>query len=61
MNGLLVEDQNEKKMQEAIEMLIGDEELRIKLGEKAVDVREKYSIEKIAKEWEKIINKVIDK
>jgi len=55
-NGILIEDQNKKKMKEAIELLIKDESLRKKLANEAKKVKEKYSIEKIVKKWEKVIN-----
>ena len=59
VNGLLVEDQNKKKLKKTIELLIKDEKLRDKLAKEAIKVREKYSIEKIAEEWERIIKKVV--
>ncbi len=60
-NGILVENQNEEKLKEAIELLIKDENLRKKLAKEAVKVKEKYSIEKIADEWENAIEEVLKK
>ena len=60
-NGLLVENQNKEELKKAIELLIKNKSLRDKLSKEAIKVKEKYSIEKIAKEWENIINKVIAK
>ena len=57
VNGILVKNQDENGLKEAIELLIKDEELRKKLSKEAIKVREKYSIEKIVKEWEKVIKK----
>jgi len=59
-NGILVENQNKEKLREAIELLIKDENLRKKLAKEALKVRSKYSLEKIGKEWEKIIKDVCE-
>ena len=59
VNGILIENQNKEKLKEAIEKLIEDENLREKLGKNALQVREKYSIDKIAKEWEGIIKEAV--
>ncbi len=58
VNGILVEDQNEEKLREALERLIDDAELRHRLGEEAKKARENYSIEKIGGEWERLIREV---
>ncbi|WP_292654755.1 glycosyltransferase family 4 protein [Nitratifractor sp.] len=60
INGILVENQNEEKLREALERLIEAPELRNKLGEEAKKVREKYSIEKISGEWEQLIRRVAE-
>ena len=59
VNGILIENQNKEKLKEAIEKLIEDGNLREKLGKNALQVREKYSIDKIAKEWEGIIKEAV--
>ena len=58
-NGLLVKNQDSKELQNAIELLIKNEELRNYLGANAIKVREKYNIQKIVDEWEKIIKEII--
>ncbi len=60
INGILVENQNQQKLQEAIEKLIENKDLRERLSKEAIKVRDKYSIEKIIKEWENIIYKVVN-
>ena len=60
VNGILVENQNIEKLALQIQRLINDKDLREKLGNEAIRVREKYSIEKIANQWENLINKVIN-
>jgi len=59
-NGLLVENQNKEELKKAIELLINNQELREKLSKEALKVREKYSLEKIVSEWDKVIKKVVD-
>ena len=60
VNGILVENQNIEKLKETIENLINNKSLRDKLSKEAIKVREKYSIDKISKEWEDVINKVLN-
>jgi len=57
-NGILVN--NKQQLKESIELLIENKKLREKLANEAIKVREKYSIEKIAKEWENVIKEVIN-
>ena len=58
INGLLIENQNQKELKESIELLIENQNLRDRLANEAIKVEEKYNIDKIAKEWEKIIEKI---
>ena len=57
INGLLVENGNLKQMAQKIESLIINENIRNKIGQKALDVNKKYSIEKIIKEWDILIER----
>ncbi len=59
-NGVLIENQNREKFQQTLENLINDKKLRTNLSCEAVKVRDKYSIEKIARKWENVIKEVID-
>jgi len=59
-NGILVENQNREKLKEAIELLIKDKNLREKLANEAIKIKDKYSIEKIADRWEQVIKEVIN-
>ncbi len=59
VNGLLIENQNEESLKEAIELLIKDKELREKLSLEAIKAKERYSIEKIANEWHRVIEGVV--
>ena len=55
INGLLVETNNETELAHSLDELILDEVFRNKLAAKAIDVREKYSFEKVAKMVEQFI------
>ena len=59
-NGILVEKQNVKKLASQIQRLINDKDVREKLGSKAMKAKEKYSIEKIANQWEVLLVRVIN-
>jgi glycosyltransferase involved in cell wall biosynthesis len=59
IDGILVENQNTRRLSQAIQKLIEDEELRSTLANEAIKVRERYSIDKIANEWESLISKVV--
>ena len=58
INGILVENQNIDKLALSIQELIDNKDLREKLSKEAIKVREKYSIEKIANKWEKIMKRL---
>ncbi len=59
VNGILVENQNTKQLSYQIHRLIEDRNLRQRLVEESVKIKEKYNIVKITREWEEVINKVI--
>ena len=61
VNGVLVENQNVEQLAFQMQRLIDDKDLREKLSHEAIKVKEKYSIEKIANEWENLINEVVKK
>lgn len=50
-DGLLVENQNQDLMYEAIENLIQNKEKRLLLGKNAIESAKKYSIENVGKQW----------
>ena len=55
VDGLLVPPNNIPELVLAIEKLIDDESLRKEMAEKAIEVRERFSMEKITQQWERII------
>ncbi len=56
-NGYLIKDRNEEEMISKIELLIGDDKLRNKLGKNARLKSKNYSNEVVLDKWSKIINK----
>ena len=59
INGILVENQNRKKLAQTMQRLMNDAELRDRLSKEAIKVKEKYQMEKIAKQWEEIFKRVV--
>ncbi len=58
-NGLLVPQNDEEKMAEAMEQILSDEAFAKKIGTNARELQETLAPEKIYGEWEKFILKVI--
>ncbi|MDC0509687.1 glycosyltransferase family 4 protein [Gammaproteobacteria bacterium] len=55
-NGLLVNPQDyEVGLEKALDKLISDKELRVKLSKNSVLLGKKYSVDKIMKEWNKVL------
>jgi len=61
VDGILVEDQNMKKMEEAICALIDDDVRRKKLGEAGLINIQRFSIDKIGDRWIKLLETVAGK
>ena len=59
VDGILVEDQNVQKMQEAICRLIEDDVLRRNLAMNAIKDVQRFSIQKISNKWVSTIDKVV--
>ena len=58
-NGLLVENQNEAALADAVLKILSDENLSQKLSKNARKITEEYSKEKICAQWSSYILKVI--
>lgn len=52
VDGLLVPDQDSTALQKALQKLMLDDDLRARYAARAVEVRERFSIEKISSMWE---------
>ena len=59
-NGILVEDQNFEELANEIRALTMDNDMRKKIASEAIRVKEKFSLEKIVKQWDSVIQKVLD-
>lgn len=58
INGILVENQNTEELAFQMQRLIDNKDLRKNLSNEAKKVKEKYSIEKIANEWNLLLEKI---
>ena len=54
VDGFLIPPGNLEELTQTLERLMYDEPLRRRLGERAVDVRERFSLKRIATMWEKL-------
>jgi len=55
-NGLLVKDQDFDALKQAMERMIKDEKLYLRCKENALESVQKFSMEKIKKEWERFLD-----
>ncbi|MEY3788050.1 MAG: hypothetical protein RLZ75_2257 [Pseudomonadota bacterium] len=58
IDGLLVPAGNIVALTAALDRLMSDKELRLRLAERAIEVRERFSIEKITQLWEQLFDEV---
>lgn len=58
-DGLLVSNGNEDALVKAMDRLLGDQELRLRLSGNARDIVRRYSEKKIMDQWESCINKAV--
>lgn len=59
VDGILVENQNIDKLSEAMSNLMQDEDLRIRLSENALNSVRRFTVDRIADQWEYLFNKLI--
>tara|TARA_R110002049_G_scaffold197763_1_gene367830 strand:- start:6450 stop:7523 length:1074 start_codon:yes stop_codon:yes gene_type:complete len=57
-NGLLIDDQNIVEMQESLELLITDRDLRKNLSNNAISSLERFSMKTIITKWEELFDKI---
>jgi glycosyltransferase involved in cell wall biosynthesis len=55
IDGLLVPPEDPAALARAIDRLVGDKALRSKLGARATDVRERFSLDRIAELWANLL------
>lgn len=58
IDGLLVPPENVASLAAALDRLMGDPDLRRNFGARAVEARERFSIETIAAKWEKLFEEI---
>lgn len=58
LDGLLVPPRAVAGLTEALGQLMGDDALRRKLAGRAVDVRERFAIERVADKWKNLFEEV---
>jgi glycosyltransferase involved in cell wall biosynthesis len=58
IDGLLVPAGNIVALTAALDRLMSNKELRLKLAERAIEVRERFSIEKVTQLWEQLFDEV---
>jgi GalNAc-alpha-(1->4)-GalNAc-alpha-(1->3)-diNAcBac-PP-undecaprenol alpha-1,4-N-acetyl-D-galactosaminyltransferase len=61
VNGILVKNQDFEALGNALQRLMDDVELRRRIGDKALKVRDSYSIEKVAAQWMDIFEEIRSK
>ncbi|MBF0445135.1 MAG: glycosyltransferase family 4 protein [Magnetococcales bacterium] len=57
-DGILIPPGDKQALQEAVEKLIENHILRQQYGKQAMDVRERFAVEKIAEKWESLFTKL---
>jgi len=60
INGILVKNQHTDNLAFQIQRLIDNEALRLGLSSEAVLIKDKYSVNIISGQWEKLMKKVIN-
>lgn len=58
VDGLLVPEGDQAALADSLARLMDDEQLRSRLGGRAIEVRERFSLENVATEWEKVFEEV---
>ena len=59
IDGILVPNEDVDALAEAMERLISNEEMRKELAARAVEVTQRFSLEKVMQDWEKLFTKIL--
>ena len=60
LDGILVQDGNLKALAAAMDRLMGDEFERKRLSARAVDIAERFKVEKVLEMWEQVLGEAVD-
>jgi glycosyltransferase involved in cell wall biosynthesis len=60
VDGLLVPQDDPEALVGALDRLMGDESLRMRFSERAVEARDRFSVDRIASQWEFIFKELLD-
>jgi glycosyltransferase involved in cell wall biosynthesis len=60
IDGLLVPQGDPEALIGALDRLMGDESLRMRFSERAVEARERFSVTRIATQWEALFRELLD-
>lgn len=61
INGLIVPPADIQSLSRAMDHLMCNKEERIRMGQKAVEISEKYSIDRVMEMWDGLLNQVVSK
>lgn len=61
VDGLLVPPKDIAALTATLDKMMGSDTLRSQLAERAIDARERFSMEKITQQWERLFNEVLEK
>jgi glycosyltransferase involved in cell wall biosynthesis len=61
VDGLLVPQGDQEALVGALDRLMGDESLRIRFSERAVEARERFSVGRVAGQWEVLFKELLNK
>jgi len=57
VDGLLIENDNEEALKQALIKIMSDANLRTRLSKNAINIRDKFNVETISKKWEEAFDK----
>lgn len=58
IDGLLVPQDDKEALTDALDRLMGDSALRRQYGKRAIEARDRFSVEKVARMWERLFDEV---
>lgn len=59
VDGLLVPQDDEEALTQALMKVMGDSALRARFSERAIEVREEYAVDRVARQWEQLFSSLL--